>query len=361
MENTLPIVTTSTRETVATVGKTADSADEKLSIPADIRKNGGSVSMSYAASLLPNILSGIDYLKSFPYGCSEQITSAIMPTVYLKQLYESVKVPFDLKTRTIKEYIDPYDGYQERSLDTVLRGYLVEIKNFQRLNGGFGYWTTDQFDDYPLTISLVSALSEIRSIGYTPNDAMMDSAVKYLKMKFYENKRPFCQEKNCEWDTSVRLAAIEAILNNASQDYEAYKMYKLLPTTATGEIDNLAQVNRTRVLAKLLRINAISQQEKDSLTTLANEQIKNIASNGLAYNPRGAFLGGSGAESRLEATTRFLEALSIMGPSTLKEYGQITDQMERWIISQKQKDGSFGSTADTSNVVRSLTHTMRAT
>ena len=45
----------------------------------------------------------------------------------------------------------------------------------------------------------------------------------------------------------------------------------------------------------------------------------------------------------------------------MMEYGQITDQMERWIISQKQKDGSFGSTADTSGVVRSLAHVMRTT
>lgn len=121
VENTLPIVATSTRETVATVGKTQNSADEKISLGADIRKNGGSLRVNYAASLLPNILSGIDYLKTFPYGCSEQLTSAIMPTVYLKQLYDSVKVPFDLKTQTVKEYIDPYQGYQERSLDTVIR------------------------------------------------------------------------------------------------------------------------------------------------------------------------------------------------------------------------------------------------
>lgn len=100
---------------------------------------------------------------------------------------------------------------------------------------------------------------------------------------------------------------------------------------------------------------------KDGLQKLANEQIKSIASNGLVYNPRGAFLGSSGVGSRLEATTRFLETLSIMGPTTLKEYEQITDQMQRWIISEKQKDGSFGSTADTSDVVRSLSHVMRAT
>lgn len=359
VENTLPIIATSTKETVATVGKISNSADEKIKLSADIRKNGGSVTVNYAASLLPNILSGIEYLKSFPYGCSEQRTSAVMPTVYLKQLYDSVKVPFDLKTKMVKEYIDSYQGYQERSLDTILRGYLVEIKNFQHLNGGFGYWMDSDYEDLPLTISLVSALSEIRSIGYTPNDAMMESAVGYLKAKFYENKRPYCYGNNdCSWPVATRLAIIEAILDHTSQDYEAYKMYKLL---SFDKADSLTQVNRTRVLAKLLRITAITKDERDTLTKLANEQIKNITSNRLVYNPRGAFLGSSGDGSRLDATTRFIETLSIMGPNTMKEYEQIVNQMERWIISEKQKDGSFGSTADTSNVVRSLAHVMRAT
>ena len=57
VENTLPIVQTSTKEMVATVGKTTNSADEKIKLSSDIRKNGGSVTVSYAASLLPNILS----------------------------------------------------------------------------------------------------------------------------------------------------------------------------------------------------------------------------------------------------------------------------------------------------------------
>lgn len=280
-----------------------------------------------------------------------------MPTVYLKKLYDSLKIPFDLKTKMVKEYIDPYQGYQERSLDTILRGYLVEIKNFQRSSGGFAYWTSMQ-DDYPLTIDTVSALSEIRSIGYVPNDAMMEDAAKYLKAKFYENKRPYCSEKDCTWPISVRLATIEAILDNASQDYEAYKMYKLL---SFDRMDSLAQTNRVRVLAKLLRINAITGAERDALSKFAAEQIDSIVSNGLVYNSRGAFLGSSGAGSRLTVTARFLETLSIMGPATLKEYGQIIDQMERWVISQKQKDGSFGSTADTSGIVRSIAHIMRTT
>lgn len=145
-------------------------------------------------------------------------------------------------------------------------------------------------------------------------------------------------------------------------------MYKLITPLRKGEErseggleDNLAQVNRARVLVKLLRINALTKGEKDSLQKSAEDLVKSIVSDRLAYSPRGAFLGGSGAGSRLEATARFVEALSIMGPSILKEYGQIADQMQRWIIGQKQKDGSFGSTAETATVVRSLAHIMQAT
>lgn len=121
VENTLPIVMTSTKETVATAGKTSNSADEKIALSSLIRKNGGSLTVTYASSLLPNLLSGMKYLSTFPYGCSEQRTSTIMPTVYMKKLYESVQVPFDLKTTMIKEYIDQHQGYQERSIDTVIR------------------------------------------------------------------------------------------------------------------------------------------------------------------------------------------------------------------------------------------------
>ncbi len=359
VENTLPILQTTTPETVATSGKTTDSTDEQIKLSGDIRKNGGSVTVSYAASLLPNILSGMEYLKTFPYGCSEQRTSAIMPTIYLKQLYDSVKVSFDLKTKTVREYIDPYQGYQERSLDTVLRGYLVEIKNFQRLDGGFGFWMDSLSSEFPLTISLVGAFSDIRSVGYTPDSFMIENAIKYIKTEFYANKRPYCvasKTESCNWPLATRLSAIESILDANTQDYEAYKMYKLLSFKAP---DNLATVNQSRVLAKLMRINAITKAEKDGLKKTLNDQVKYLASNALVYNPRGAFLGSVGAGSRIEVTTRFIETLALMGPATVKEYGQIIDNMERWIIGEKKKDGSFGSTADTSSVIRSLANVMR--
>lgn len=217
------------------------------------------------------------------------------------------------------------------------------------------------YDDFPLTIRLVSALSDISSIGYTPDSMMMEKSIQYLKNEFYNGKQPYCQPSpsfDCSWSIATKLAAIEAVLDASPQDYEAYKMYKLL---VFKDIDSFTRINKIRVEAKLMRINALSADEKSSLQKIALGQVQELVSNTLVYNPRGAFLGGSLEGSRLEATTRFLEVLSILGPTTMKEYAQIVDQMQRWIIGQKQKDGSFGSTADSSSVVRSLAHVMQTT
>lgn len=109
VELTLPIVDTMTTETTATVGRTNSSADEHLTVSEAARKAGGTLRLGYAATLLPSLTSGLDFLARFPYGCSEQQTSAIMGTVYLKSLYNSIKLPYDLKEKKIKEYVSVFE------------------------------------------------------------------------------------------------------------------------------------------------------------------------------------------------------------------------------------------------------------
>jgi hypothetical protein len=53
--------------------------------------------------------------------------------------------------------------------------------------------------------------------------------------------------------------------------------------------------------------------------------------------------------------------ITLLGDKAIKENEAFLDQMGRWIISQKQSDGSWGSTLDTMSVVRSVTAMERAT
>lgn len=67
VENTLPILVTSTPEMVATVGKTATTAEEQIALDSKLREYGGALTIHYGATLLPNLLSGIRFLEEFAY------------------------------------------------------------------------------------------------------------------------------------------------------------------------------------------------------------------------------------------------------------------------------------------------------
>ena len=89
IEKTLPIIPASTGEAVATAGKTQDvSFDEHIDL-SDTPANA-KLSLHYSPTLMSYVTDGIEYLNNYPYGCSEQKTSSVMPNIYIKKLYSSV-------------------------------------------------------------------------------------------------------------------------------------------------------------------------------------------------------------------------------------------------------------------------------
>ena len=105
IELTIPIIETTTREMIATSGRADPKAEELIALSSAIRANGGSLTISYAATLLPGLLSGLDFLSNYPYGCIEQKLATIMPQVYLKALYDSIGMPYALDQKFVKMYL----------------------------------------------------------------------------------------------------------------------------------------------------------------------------------------------------------------------------------------------------------------
>ena len=53
--------------------------------------------------------------------------------------------------------------------------------------------------------------------------------------------------------------------------------------------------------------------------------------------------------------------MTSLGGNALIEHQTLLDQMTRWIMSEKQSDGSWGSTLDTTTVIRAITTLERST
>ncbi|EKE28080.1 MAG: hypothetical protein ACD_3C00105G0018 [uncultured bacterium (gcode 4)] len=354
VERYLPIVPTSTLETVATVWKTdAVSFLEKIDLT-NVVLSSAKLVIRYAPTLLSNITSGMEFLSQFPYWCIEQKQSAILPNVYLKKLYNSIGLPFDLTKKMVKTFVDSETWNKEISVDELIKNYIAESQNFQKNSWGFLYWSDDMFSyaDFHLTSTVLKWFSEIRSIWYTLNDASVKNALAYIKTRFYANQIEWCtpMESNnfCKYPETQRLEAIDAILSIEWDNYEAYKMWKLLDFK-TEELST--KVEKLAVIWKLLKNKSLSESEKKELENIWTQWWNNILSDYLVYNPRGAFLGKDEQYSRVKNTSEFIWALSEFWFDKFKDVSQITDNMNKWVISQK-KEWKFGSTDDTNSVVR---------
>jgi len=68
-----------------------------------------------------NLQKRLDYLIQYPHGCIEQITSGVFPQLVLNQLTD-------------------LDDYKKAQVDRNVKAGIAKLQNFQRPDGGFGYW-----------------------------------------------------------------------------------------------------------------------------------------------------------------------------------------------------------------------------
>lgn len=355
IEKTIQIKDSTVRETVATTWKTKENSfDEHINLW-DLKEKIWQVSINYSTTLFNNLTDSIDYLNNYPYGCSEQKTSSILPNLYIKKLYDSVWSEFDLT----KKYIDYYDNeeriYKKKSLDQVIKEYIVDIRQFQKTDWWFVYWydissSYPNYSNFALTSYILKSLSDLWSLWYKQEEKVMLDSVSYLKTRFYKNYIEWCIKSkydDCKYSESDRLSAIEAIQSYNSNDYEAYKMYKLLDLK---NLDTTWILKKSLVVASLLNIKSLSDSEKNQLKNEVNENIKIILNNELVYNPRWAYIWKTNEYSRIQNTSLFLKVVSILWDKEIESSSYIIDNLNRWIISQK-KNWSFGSTQDNISVI----------
>ncbi len=352
IEKSVPVFRSETWETVATMGSTKDASfDEKLNL-AGIDPDRGELLVRYSASLFGNATEGLDYLIRYPYGCIEQRTSAVMPNVVLKRFADAIGADFDLDKKTVPYY---EGGLRvEKTVREALSDYVASIPSYVRNDGGFGYWTGDERSDFRMTAYALKALGEIRSLGIAVDQSIMNGASAYLKKEFYANKRPHCRvvmpvanasvvSEDCEYPTSERLSAIAAVLSAKADDYEAYKMYKLLDPAKFTAADKIAALS---TIARLKKMPGLAEADLASLDKTADAFIDSTFKTSLVYDSRGAYVTAEGGPSRVASSAEFVEAVVRLGKDR-DEVSQILDNVSRFLARSKKSDGSYGSTVDT--------------
>jgi uncharacterized protein YfaS (alpha-2-macroglobulin family) len=157
VEMTMDIVPHGLRQTTGkTATVTQNEADQTLNldIPGSADTQARALRIEVSPSIAGSLFGALDYLTSFPYGCTEQTMSSFLPNLVVAQALK------DVPTAKIRASND---------LDAKVRQGLDRLYAYQHADGGWGWWKDDKSDPF-MTAYVVDGMAMARRAGYPVDD-----------------------------------------------------------------------------------------------------------------------------------------------------------------------------------------------
>ena len=141
----------------------ADTNGSNFDLQLDPKSETGELTVSVEPSLASTMLTSIEELIEYPYGCTEQTMSKFMPAVAAKGLLERVgAMPDNLREK----------------LPAVTKEGLRRIRRFQHYEGGWGWWEGNEPDER-MTAVVMEGLHEARKAGVEVDPTMIDRGLRW--------------------------------------------------------------------------------------------------------------------------------------------------------------------------------------
>ena len=161
VELALGVIPRGLHETKAQNWTTTDENVEQefsLNLPADTDLNSRQLRLDVSPSIAGTLFGALDYLTSYPYGCTEQTMSSFLPNVIVANALQEVQ------TANISE---------KNNLNKKVRTGLKRLYNFQHDDGGWGWWKDDPTDPW-MTAYVVDGLTMASRAGYQIDDSRVE-------------------------------------------------------------------------------------------------------------------------------------------------------------------------------------------
>lgn len=257
-----------------------------------------------------NLSKQINALQAYPYGCAEQTTSGIYPSLYvnadlLKQLHIKNKQT-DLQRH-----------------DAINAG-IGHLLTMQRGNGSFGLWDSDSSEEYWLSVYVTDFLIQARDRGYMVPEDALQKALKRLLM-YVQNKNIIDPEYSLSYD-ETRFAV---------QTYAGYVLArtKQVPLAALRDLYNHRSMAPSGLSLVQLSASLKLMGDKSRAVQVLNE--------GLRYNKRvhDWWIGDYGSDIRDNALI-----LALLQENHLVDDNIIMQRL--FDLSQQLKDYEYLSTQE---------------
>ncbi|NIA18282.1 MAG: hypothetical protein GWO79_00135, partial [Actinobacteria bacterium] len=340
VEKTISITPNDTYEVTATGGYSKNAVvSEYAFVPEKVLRDKGELEIKTSATMAVFLTDALNYMLSYPYGCSEQIASKLSAIAIIKSglNLENIGDKFELKKVEYNE--------KEYTIDELVEVGLSELYKNQKNNGGFSYYPAISRTSYHLSLQVAQTLGDLKNAGYKVDDAALRNLFNYINA--IKRQRPEIYNDN----NDIILAAHTLMQLNGYGKIDKYiidriKGFEKDEKFINEEISNLSLVDLAIVLT----------ENSKTYNKNYKNKIYDILENRIEIDSRGAFLRPNNNviwqyyETPIKNTSLLLEALI-----KDKRDNAILDRITRWLLRSRSKDGSWGSTNNTLAAINSLT------
>jgi uncharacterized protein YfaS (alpha-2-macroglobulin family) len=317
VELALGVVPRGLHETKAESWTTTDENAEQefaLDLPANTDLNSRQLRIEVSPSITGALFGALDYLTTFPYGCTEQTMSSFLPNVIVSQ---TVK---DFKTASIR---NPDDLKKK-----VERG-RNRLYSFQHEDGGWGWWKNDASDPF-MTAYVIDGLSLAKQAGYEIDEARLARGREKLESILAGQEFK---------DADTRAFVIYALTESGGA--ESNHVEKLF-----SERNNLQPYGRALLALTL----SLVRDERAPEVAKEIERTAVMDHETAHWESRRASMLDFNEYDQTESTALSLKALARIKPDS-----ELLRPAARWLVSKDRNQGYFwNSTKDTAFAIYGL-------
>jgi uncharacterized protein YfaS (alpha-2-macroglobulin family) len=176
MELTLPVIPFGVKLSDSKSGAVSSAqgqAQASVNLPGDPATAAPSLNVSISPSIAGSIFGALEYLTSYPYGCTEQTMSSFLPNVVVTKAMKDLNLQSTVNTAELQKKV---------------RAGLERLYDYQHDDGGWGWWKEDQSYVF-MTAYVVSGLAQAKAAGYEIKSEALKNGESFLKKQLQEHER----------------------------------------------------------------------------------------------------------------------------------------------------------------------------